>query len=124
MTFCWPVSSPSLTCQALIYYGHCLTVLQRTGPLHANSSSFLPLLQHLVWHLAGETFGADGDAATSTAMKAIQDAAAEEAKQRLAEKAAKKAAFNAEYDVGELVVLSAALCDSLGGPWPGQGRRG
>ncbi|KAL3145804.1 hypothetical protein ABBQ38_015181 [Trebouxia sp. C0009 RCD-2024] len=48
----------------------------------------------------GEKFGADGDAATSTAMKAIQEATAEEAKQRLAEKAAKKAAFNAEYDVG------------------------
>ena len=54
---------------------------------------------------AGEKFGADGDAATSTAMKAIQDAAAEEAKQRLSEKAAKKAAFNAEYDVGELALV-------------------
>jgi len=51
--------------------------------------------------LAGEKFGADGDQATATAMKAIQDAAADEAKQRLAEKAAKKAAFNAEYDVGK-----------------------
>ena len=50
----------------------------------------------------GEKFGADGDAATATALQAIQDAAAEETKQRLAEKAAKKAAFNAEYDVGEL----------------------
>ena len=51
--------------------------------------------------LAGEKFGADGDQATATALKAIQDAAAHEAKQRLAEKAAKKAAFNAEYDVGK-----------------------
>jgi len=51
--------------------------------------------------LADEKFGADGDQATATAMKAIQDAAADEAKQRLAEKAAKKAAFNAEYDVGK-----------------------
>ena len=51
---------------------------------------------------AGENFGDDGDAATATAMKAIQEAAAEEGKQRLAEKAAKKAAFNAEYDVGKL----------------------
>ncbi len=51
--------------------------------------------------LAGEKFLADGDQATATAMKAIQDAAADEAKQRLAEKAAKKAAFNAEYDVGK-----------------------
>ena len=50
---------------------------------------------------AGEKFGADGDQATATALKAIQDAAADETKQRLAEKAAKKAAFNAEYDVGE-----------------------
>ena len=77
-----------------------------------------------MWHLAGERFGADGDAATSTAMKAIQDAAAEEAKQRLAEKAAKKAAFNAEYDVGELAVLSAAFCDHFGGQWPRGGREG
>lgn len=80
-----------------------------------------------MWHLAGEKFGADGDAATSTAMKAIQDAAAEEAKQRLAEKAAKKAAFNAEYDVGELAVLSAAVCDELGAGWglgAGQGKGG
>ena len=52
-------------------------------------------------YLAGEQFGADGDQATATALKAIQDAAADEAKQRLAEKAAKKAAFNAEYDVGK-----------------------
>lgn len=55
---------------------------------------------------AGEKFAADGDAATSTAMKAIQDAAAEESKQRLADKAAKKAAFNAEYDVGELAFVN------------------
>ena len=54
----------------------------------------------LICH-AGEKFGADGDQATATALKAIQDAAADEAKHRLAEKAAKKAAFNAEYDVGK-----------------------
>ena len=70
-----------------------------------------------MWHFAGEKFGADGDAATSTAMKAIQDAAAEEAKQRLAEKAAKKAAFNAEYDVGKYAVPSAAMSDNLEGMW-------
>lgn len=58
---------------------------------------------------AGEKFGADGDQATATALKAIQDAAADEAKQRLAEKAAKKAAFNAEYDVGKPFCSLAAL---------------
>ena len=73
-------------------------------------------------HPAGEKFGADGDAATSTAMKAIQDAAAEEAKQRVAEKAAKKAAFNAEYDVGEIAGMSAAFVITRGGN--GQGGKG
>lgn len=69
--------------------------------------------------VAGEKFGADGDAATKTALQAIQDAAAEETKQRLAEKAAKKAAFNAEYDVGELAVLSAVDIKAQG---TGRGR--
>ena len=83
-----------------------LLLLLRLLLLHFSSSS---CSHRLASPLAGEKFGADGDAATSTAMKAIQDAAAEEGKQRLAEKAAKKAAFNAEYDVGELAVLSAAF---------------
>ena len=78
----------------------CLAVPEQIDPVQ--SSFFFPSMHHLAWHVAGEKFGADGDAATSTALKAIQDAAAEETKQRLAEKAAKKAAFNAEYDVGKL----------------------
>lgn len=43
----------------------------------------------------GQQFSADGDAATATAMKAIQD----EARARRDDKAAKKAAFDTEYDV-------------------------
>ncbi len=46
---------------------------------------------------SGQGFGADGDEATTTAMKALRD----EAKALRDEKAAKKAAFDAEYDVGE-----------------------
>lgn len=45
----------------------------------------------------GQVFGADGDAATVTALKAIQD----ETTALKSSKAAKKAAFDSEYDVGE-----------------------
>ena len=45
----------------------------------------------------GREFGGDGDAATATALKAIQD----EARARRDDKAAKKTAFDNEYDVGE-----------------------
>ena len=45
----------------------------------------------------GREFGGDGDAATATALKAIQD----EARARQDDKAAKKTAFDSEYDVGE-----------------------
>lgn len=50
----------------------------------------------------GQKFGADGDAATAAAMKAIDAAAAEEAAEqhRAADKAAKKAAFDANFDAG------------------------
>lgn len=44
----------------------------------------------------GREYGGDGDAATATALKAIQD----EARARHDDKAAKKAAFDTEYDVG------------------------
>ena len=44
----------------------------------------------------GQSYGADGDAATATALKAIED----EARARREEKAAQKAAFDSEYDVG------------------------
>ncbi len=51
----------------------------------------------------GQKFGADGDATTAAAMKAIDAAAAEEVaeQQRAADKAAKKAAFDAAFDTGE-----------------------
>ena len=51
----------------------------------------------------GEQFGADGDAATTTALRAIQDAS----RARQDDKAAKKAAFDSEYDVGRVFSLHA-----------------
>ena len=51
----------------------------------------------------GRQFGGDGDAATATALKAIQD----EAKARRDDKAAKKASFDTEYDVGEHLAKAA-----------------
>ena len=48
----------------------------------------------------GQNFGATGDAVTAAALKAIQ----EDTSARQEEKAAKKAAFNAEYDVGALLL--------------------
>lgn len=47
-----------------------------------------------------QAFGTDGDAATAAAMRALKD----ESKALRDEKAAKKAAFDAEYDVGELLL--------------------
>ena len=58
----------------------------------------------------GREFGGDGDAATATALKAIQD----EAKARQDDKAAKKAVFDTEYDVGECPAKTkpSILCNS------------
>lgn len=52
---------------------------------------------------SGEVLGRDGDAATATALKAIQDVESEEREAaRLREqKIAQKASFNEEYDTGE-----------------------
>ena len=52
---------------------------------------------------SGEVLGRDGDAATATALKAIQDVESEEREAvRLREqKIAHKASFNEEYDTGE-----------------------
>ena len=61
----------------------------------------------------GQVFGADGDAATAAAMKAIDAAAAEEAaeQQRAADKAAKKAAFDADFDTGMMLRGSELLVE-------------
>ena len=48
---------------------------------------------------SGQKYGADGDIATATALKAIQD----ETKAMRSDKAAKKATFDSEYDVGRLL---------------------
>ena len=63
----------------------------------------------------GQKFGADGDAATAAAMKAIDAAAAEEAaeQQRAADKAAKKAAFDADFDTGMMLRNSKPLVGCL-----------
>lgn len=58
---------------------------------------------------SGQGFGADGDKATATAMKALRD----EAKALRDEKAAKKAAFDSEYDVGERSLSLSACTTSL-----------
>ena len=52
---------------------------------------------------AGEVLGRDGDAATVTALKAIQDVESEqkEAARLQEQKIAQKASFNQEYDTGE-----------------------
>lgn len=63
----------------------------------------------------GQKFGADGDAATAAAMKAIDAAAAEEAaeQQRAADKAAKKAAFDADFDTSMMLRGSQPLVECL-----------
>ena len=62
--------------------------------------------QGVIMMLAGGKLGADGDEATAAAMRALRD----EAKVLQTEKAAKKAAFDAEYDVGELLLRLQRLC--------------
>lgn len=69
----------------------------------------LILTQGVVTLHAGQKLGADGDEATAAAMRALRD----EAKALQSEKAAKKAAFDAEYDVGELLLSLCRPCPSL-----------
>ena len=72
-------------------------VLPRVLTPHACHNHARSLCESSAWLCAGQGFGADGDEATATAMKALRD----EAKVLRDEKAAKKAAFDAEYDVGK-----------------------
>jgi hypothetical protein len=77
-----------------IYFGSDIKVQEVLNPLVAD---------YFCCVKPGEVLGRDGDAATATALKAIQDVESEEREAaRLREqKIAQKASFNEEYDTGD-----------------------